>query len=70
MWKNLWGYKKYINNGDRKLEYEYAARCSCKNGLEYVYDGRKVNDERNRSNFYIATAQELGMWGVTNEQKY
>lgn len=54
-------YKKYINNGDRKLEYEYAARCSCKNGLEYVYDGRKVNDERNRSNFYIATAQELGM---------
>lgn len=54
-------YKKYINNGNRKLEYEYATRCDCQNGLNYAYDGSKINDKEHRSRYYIATAQQIGL---------
>ena len=54
-------YKKIIDNGDRNLEYEYAARCNCENAKEYIYDGTKINDVKNRSKFYVASALELGL---------
>lgn len=54
-------YKKYIENGNKKLEYEYVARCNCQNGLEYAYDGTKITDPEHRSKFYVPTAQQLGL---------
>lgn len=59
--KSLIFYKKYIANGDKKLEYDYAARCDCRNGEEYVYDGTTINDTEHRSKFYIATANQIGI---------
>lgn len=54
-------YKKLIDNGNKKLEYEYAARCNCQNGLEYAYDGTRISDSRHRSKFYVPTAQQIGI---------
>lgn len=54
-------YKKIINNGSKKLKYEFVARCDCKNGLEYAYDGTTISDSRYRSKFYVPTAQQLGL---------
>ena len=54
-------YTKKINDGGRDLYYTYAARCSCANGLEFVYDGTKISDTKHRSKFYIKTAAEVGI---------
>lgn len=54
-------YKKLIDNGSNKLEYEYVARCECQNGLEYAYDGTIISDVKHRSKFYVPTAQQLGL---------
>lgn len=50
-------YTKVIDNGGKKLDYEYATRCDCQNGLNYVYDGTKIADTKHRSKFYVPTAQ-------------
>ena len=52
-------YTKKINDGGR--DYTYAARCSCANGLEFIYDGTKISDTKHRSKFYIKTAAEIGI---------
>lgn len=54
-------YKKYIDNGGKRLEYEYVARCDCQNGLHHAYDGTKINDKEHRSKYYIASAQQIGL---------
>lgn len=54
-------YKKNIENGDKKIKYDFVARCNCKNGLEYTYDGTTISDSKHRSKFYIPTAQQLGL---------
>lgn len=54
-------YKKEIDNGKNKLIYEYIARCDCKNGLKYAYDGTKIVDTEHRSKYYVATAKQIGL---------
>lgn len=54
-------YKKKIDNGTNKLIYEYAARCDCRNGLKYTYDGTKIADAQHRSKYFVATVQQLGL---------
>lgn len=51
-------YKKLVDNGKNKIEYEYVACCDCQNGLEYAYDGTTIRD---RSKFYVPTAQQIGI---------
>lgn len=48
-------YKKKINN----MEYPFVASCDCTSGNNYKYDGTKVADERNRSNYYIPSISEV-----------
>ena len=52
-------YKKIINNGPNKLEYQYFALCICENRLNYIYDGKKITDKENKSKYYIPTMQEI-----------
>lgn len=54
-------YKKIVDNGINKLEYEFVARCDCENGLENAYDGTTISDIKNRSKYYIPTAQQIGL---------
>ncbi len=54
-------YKRLVDNGKNKIEYEYVARCECQNGLEYVYDGTTISDSKHRSKFYVPTAQQIGL---------
>ena len=54
-------YKKRINNGKSDIEYEFVARCECQNGLKHAYDGRKISDSEHRSNYYISTANQIGL---------
>lgn len=54
-------YKKLVDNGKNKIEYEYVARCECQNGLEYAYDGTIISDSKHRSKFYVPTAQQIGI---------
>lgn len=54
-------YTKIVDNGDRKLRYEYVARCDCQNGLNYSYDGTKIADKEHRTKFYVPTAQQIGI---------
>ena len=54
-------YKKLVDNGKNKIEYEFVARCECQNGLEYTYDGTTISDSRYRSKFYVPTAQQIGV---------
>lgn len=39
--------------------YRFGAVCEC--GRQKRYDGRQVADERNRSDYYIPTASEVGI---------
>lgn len=54
-------YKKIINNGPKKLIYDFAARCECENGLQYAYDGTNKSDTEHKSKYYIPTARQLGI---------
>lgn len=54
-------YQKILQDGNRKIEYTYLARCDCQNGLEFAYDGTKVSDARYRTKYYIPIAQQLGL---------
>ena len=48
-------YKKIIEN----IPYLFAARCTCKNGDRYRYDGREVSE--NKSRYYIPSIEEVGI---------
>ena len=52
-------YKKLIPNGDKKIECEYMAVCSC--GKQRQYKGWEFPEERYRTNNYIPLAVELGL---------
>jgi len=54
-------YKKIITDGNRKIEYTYVARCTCQNAEDFKYNGTKLNDTKNRSNYYIPSVEELGI---------
>lgn len=54
-------YKRFIDNGNKKIEYEYVARCDCQNGTEFYYDGTKISDSKHRSKFYIPLVSEIGI---------
>lgn len=50
-------YKKIISNGENKTENVYGAVCSCRQKMKY--EGWKITDERNRSNFYMPYIEEI-----------
>lgn len=52
-------YKKFIPNGDKKMEYEYMAVCSC--GRQRQYKGWEVSEDRYKSNYYTPLAIEIGL---------
>lgn len=52
-------YKKLIPNGDKKIECEYMAVCSC--GKQKQYKGWEVSEDRYKSNYYTPLAVELGL---------
>lgn len=54
-------YKKIVKNGAKDIIYDMFARCDCKNGLKYAYDGTKINNTEHRSKFYVPTISQLGM---------
>lgn len=54
-------YTKIVKNGNRDLQYQMFARCDCKNGEKYCYDGTKINDVENRSKFYVSTIAQVGV---------
>lgn len=54
-------YFKEIDNGDKKLEYEYYARCNCENGKEFNYDGTTISDTKHRSKYYISLMTQLNL---------
>ena len=54
-------YKKIIKNGDKEYTYDFVARCNCKNGEKFNYDGTKVNDSRLRSKYYISSISQLNL---------
>lgn len=54
-------YTKMFDNGIDKIPYQYIARCTCKNGENYIYDGRNVQDKRFRTNYYIPSVAEIGI---------
>lgn len=43
------------------LKYTFIARCDCKNGLNYIYDGTQISDAKHRSKYYIPTVQQLNL---------
>lgn len=51
-------YWKEINNGEKKIKYEYMAICDC--SKEKQYKGWEVSEDRYKSNFYIPLVKELG----------
>jgi len=52
------GYVFYTKMVEGK-PYQYAAVCDC--GRQKRYDGRKVEDAKNRSDYYIPTVAETGL---------
>lgn len=52
-------YKQIAN----KLEYEYAAQCSCKNGDRVAYDGTKCQG-RGRSDYYLIKEKDMLFGGA------
>jgi len=43
------------------IPYQFAARCTCKNGDKYRYDGRELHE--NKSRYYIPSIDEVGIGG-------
>ena len=54
-------YQKIINDGNRKIEYTYVARCTCQNAEDFKYNGTKINDIKHRSKYYIPSVEEIGI---------
>lgn len=52
-------YTKIINDGTRKLHYQYASICDCGNAKQYK--GWEITDERFRNNYYTPLAKDLGL---------
>ena len=52
-------YKKIITNGDKKIENEYMAVCSCKRQKQYK--GWEISEDRYKTNYYTPMAAELGL---------
>jgi DNA-directed RNA polymerase subunit M/transcription elongation factor TFIIS len=48
-------YTKIIQN----MPYKYTTVCDC--GRQNRYDGRKIADEKHRSDYYIPTVSEIGL---------
>lgn len=55
---NNTGYIIYTKIVDNK-PYRYAAVCEC--GRQKRYDGQKVENLKNKSDYYIPTVQEIGL---------
>lgn len=52
-------YYRQIENGGKKITYQYFAVCEC--GNEKRYDGRVISDTEHRSKFYIPLISEIGL---------
>lgn len=53
-------YTKVFDNGDgRKFLNEYGAICTCRQKPRY--EGWKITDEKNRSNYFIPYIEEIGV---------
>lgn len=50
-------YKKLIDNGTSKLEYNFGAICSCRQ--QPKYEGWKITDERYKTNYYTPYVEEI-----------
>ena len=55
-------YTKVING----MNYTYACVCDC--GRQKRYDGRQVQDIKNKSEFYISKLEEIGIDIKTNKE--
>ena len=53
-------YTKLIDN----KPYQYACACTCGRAS---YDGRKIKEEKDRSDYYLETAQQLGFNDISNK---
>lgn len=62
-------YIKKIANGNKTLEYEHVARCNCKNGEMFHYDGGTMSNPRDRSKFYIPSMEEVGLYETSNSTR-
>ena len=56
------GVIKYFKDIEGK-PYEYFARCTCQNGLDFTYDGTTISDIKHRSKFYVPLITQLGLEG-------
>lgn len=54
-------YTKLFDNGNKKIPYQYVARCDCKNGLEFAYDGTQISDTQHRSEFHVPTVTQINL---------
>lgn len=54
-------YTKFVQEGYKKLPYLFIAKCDCKNGENYNYDGRKLEDKANKSDYYIPNLQQINL---------
>lgn len=54
-------YFKQIENGNKKITYEYYARCNCENGKDFVYDGTTISDIKHRTKFYIPSMAQINL---------
>lgn len=52
-------YWKKIKNGNKEMNYEYMALCTC--GKQKQYKGWEYPEERYRTNYYTPLATELGL---------
>lgn len=50
-------YNKTIND----KEYVYAAKCICSKSNNFNYDGTKVEDTKNKSDYYIPKVSEIDL---------
>lgn len=48
-------YTRVIEN----IPYVFAARCTCKNGEKYRYDGREMQEHKTK--YYIPSIEEVGI---------
>ena len=50
-------YEKTVNGN----QYEFASHCTCRKGEKYKYDGTKIEDEKNRSNYYVTNIKDVDL---------
>lgn len=55
-------YKRTSEKGADNLLYEYGAICKCRTKTKY--EGWKITDERNKSNYYIPFIEEINIGGT------